>query len=117
VNVSVAQFARNMRKLVARRSEYDRLAGGPGIFDATDIDKYLAAAESVLAGHEGTPMTQGGPPRGAPAPADPSGRVIYARRMVRAPDRPQGMGMPNENMRRMTNADRSITYDIRHIQD
>ena len=115
INVSVAQFAANMRKLEARRSEYDRLAGGPGIFDATDVDKYLAAAESVLAGNEGE--IPASPRRPAATPADPSAPMVYGRRSVRAPDRPPGMGAANENMRRMVYQDRQITYDIRHIQN
>jgi glyoxylase-like metal-dependent hydrolase (beta-lactamase superfamily II) len=134
INVTVAQFAVNMRKIEARRGDYDRLAGGPGIFDATDVDKYLTAAEAVLAGQEGTippsrrPGGQAGPagltasggPRANPAgpnPADASAPVVYLRRMVRPPDRPVGMGVPNENQRRFNYEDRAITYDLRHIQN
>ena len=120
LNVSVAQFAANMRKIAAHRSEYDRLAAGTGMHDATDVDKYLAAANAVLAGQEGTvpaPRGPGGPATNSAGPSDPSAPVIYNRRMVRAPDRPAGMGGPNENQRRFTYQDRSITYDIRHIQN
>jgi glyoxylase-like metal-dependent hydrolase (beta-lactamase superfamily II) len=123
INVSVAQFAANMRKIAAHRSEFDRVAGGPGIFAASDVDKYLAAAEAVLAGQAGTipaPRRQGGADGpGSPSPnsAEPSAPVIYNRRLVRPPDRPAGMGAPNENLRRFTYQDRGITYDIRHIQN
>jgi hypothetical protein len=37
--------------------------------------------------------------------------------MVRPPDRPVGMGVPNENQRRFNYEDRAITYDLRHIQN
>lgn len=131
INVTVAQFAANMRKLEAHRSEFDRVAGGPGIFPASDIDKYLAAAEEVLAGKEGEPV----PPRrgpGAGPGAGPGGgsqgsgsgsgneaaggstQVIYNRRLVRPPDR--AANPPNPNMRRMTYEDRSITYDMTRIR-
>ncbi len=118
VNVSVAQFAANMRKLQAHRSQFDRMAGGPGIFDATDADKYLAAAEAVLAGQEGTLPQPRGPGMGPPpAPTDTSGKTVYLRRMVRAPDRPANMGAPNPNARVMVSGDRQITYDARRVRD
>lgn len=117
LNVSVAQFAGNMRKLEAHRSEFDRLAGGPGVFDAADVDSYLAAAELVLAGNPGlVPPPHDGPGLGAPQP-QPSSIVIYLRRMVRAPDRPPNMGLANPDTRVMHYWDRQITYDVRHIQD
>jgi len=117
LNVSVAQFAANMRKLEARRNAFDRLAGGPGIFDASTVDKYLAAAEAVLAGKEGAvPPARPGRGPGA-APADPSAPVVYVRHTVRAPDRPPTMGAPNDNLRSMASQDVRITYDLRHIQN
>lgn len=120
LNVSVAQFAQNMRKIAAHRSEYDKLAGGPGIFDASEVDKYLAVAEYVLAGHEGEPTTQQGPqqprPDAMPAPADSAGQVIYQRRGVRPPDRPKDIPAPDENQRRLIYGGRSLTYNIRHIE-
>ena len=123
LNVSVAAFAANMRKLEAHRREFDRTAGGPGVFDASNIDKYLAAAEAVLAGKEGelppaarAPGGQGGP--GAAPPAGPNGELVYQRRMVRAPDRNGGQPVvPNPNIRRMTYQDRAISYDMTRIRD
>lgn len=123
LNVSVAQFAANMHKLEGHRSEFDRLAGGPGIFDATDVDKLLGAAEAVLAGKEGTlpaPRPQGGPGGyGAPVkgPAAPEGVTVYQRRMVRAPDGPANMGAPNPDGRVMSYEGMQISYDVKHIRD
>ncbi|HUO23806.1 MAG TPA: MBL fold metallo-hydrolase [Caulobacteraceae bacterium] len=120
LNVSVAQFAANMRKLEAHRGEFDRLAGGPGLFDASTVDKYLAAAELVLSGKAGAapaPRAPGGGPGFAAAPASETGAtVVYQRRMVRAPDRPGGMGgAPNGEMRVMAYEDCQITYDMTHL--
>jgi glyoxylase-like metal-dependent hydrolase (beta-lactamase superfamily II) len=117
LNVSVAAFAGNMRKLKAHRGEFDRVAGGPGIFDAADVDKYLAAAEAVLAGGEGAPILPRPPGAGpgAATPAGPAGQVIYRRRFPRGPD--LNLGPPNPNMRRMIYEDRSITYNMTRIRD
>jgi glyoxylase-like metal-dependent hydrolase (beta-lactamase superfamily II) len=115
---SVAQYARNMQKLAARRSEYDRLAtGGFGVIDATWVDKYLANARYILAGHEGDPVTQQGRP---PAPAaDPSAPLTYRRRSPRPGDGGAGAGavVPVENLRKMTYEGSGITYDIGHIKE
>ena len=117
INVSVAQFAANMRKLETHRREFDRVAGGPGIFDVTYVDRYLAAADSVLSGHEGE-RPQPRPPLGAsPASTNPNAPIIYMRRMVRAPDRPANMGAVNDTTRVMAAGDLQITYDARHVRD
>lgn len=119
LNVSVAQFARNMRKIAAHRGEYDKLAGGPGIFDASEVDKYLAVAEYILAGHEGEPVTgqfsRQSPPGPASPASGPGGQVIYDRRLVRPLDRPKDMPPPDQNQRRMTYEGRTLTYDARLV--
>ena len=115
LNCSVEQFEKNMRKIAARRSEYDRLCGGYEILDASLVDKYLSNARYILTGHEGEPVTPR--PRPAAPPADPSGAVIYSRHFPRPPDMPKNMGAANENLRRMTYADCNITYDVRRIRN
>jgi hypothetical protein len=115
LNCSVAQFEKNMRKIAARRSEYDRLCAGFAILDASYVDRFLANARYILAGHEGEPVTP--QLRPAKATADPSAPVIYDRRIPHPPDRPKNMGEVNENQRKMTYADCVITYDIRRIKD
>lgn len=122
---SVARFAANMRKLEAHRSEFDRYAGGSAVGDASIVDKLLANAEYILAGHEGDPVTAqqrgpGGPGRPPGASADeasiPPGTVVYGRHSPRPGDgRAARQNGPNENMRRMTYDGVTITYDIRHV--
>jgi len=115
LNCSVAQFEKNMRKIAARRSEYDRLCAGFEILDASYVDKYLANARYILAGHEGEPVKPR--PRPVTAPAAPSGPAIYSRHFPRPIDMPKNMGEVNENLRKMTYADCDITYDIRRIKN
>jgi glyoxylase-like metal-dependent hydrolase (beta-lactamase superfamily II) len=114
---SVAQYERNMAKLEAHRSEYDKLAtGGFGVIDASWVDKFLANTQYILAGHEGEPVAQQGR---RPQPAsDPSAPVTYTRRFPRPGDSAEPrVDTPLEFVRKMTYDGCSITYDIRHIQD
>jgi glyoxylase-like metal-dependent hydrolase (beta-lactamase superfamily II) len=114
-NCTIEQFEKNMRKIAAHRKEYDRLCGGPGIFDASLVDRFLQNAQYILAGNEGEAVKPP-PPRPATAPGDPSGPVIYNRRLPHQGDGPKNMGQANENLRKMTYADCDITYDIRRIK-
>jgi len=117
LNCSVEQFEKNMRKIAAHRSEYDRLCAGPGIFDASYVDKFLQNAQYILAGHEAEPAKPRAARPAAP-PADPSAPVIYNRRIPHPPDLGggRGAGQANENLRQMTYAGCTITYDIRRIK-
>jgi glyoxylase-like metal-dependent hydrolase (beta-lactamase superfamily II) len=119
---SVARYERNMKKLEAHRSEFDRLAtGGFGVIDATWVEKFLANTQYIMAGHEGEPVTPR-QPRPAP-PSDPSAPVTYNRRFPRPGDSADrnsnqpGPAQPNENLRKMTYDGCGVTYDIRHIQN
>jgi glyoxylase-like metal-dependent hydrolase (beta-lactamase superfamily II) len=115
LNCSVAQLEKNLQKIAARRSEYDRLCAGSGILDASSVDKLLANARYILAGHEGAAVQ----PRSRPpaAPDAPSGPAIYGRRMPRPGDVPRNIGQANEYQRRMTFSGCDITYDIRRVRD
>jgi glyoxylase-like metal-dependent hydrolase (beta-lactamase superfamily II) len=137
---SVARFAANLRKIVARRADFDRIAAGSGIMDASRADHLLAVAESILAGHEGDPVAaqQGGPggpggPGGQGGPGGaggtqgaqqnqqsaPPGATVYRRRWPHSGDHgfdDQG-SIPQEDQRRVTMDDVAITYDIRHVQN
>lgn len=140
---NVVQFAASMRNLELHRSEFDRLAGGFRIEDASQVDKCLANAEYILAGHEGVPVTSGpggggvgvpadmpgnpaglggkpGPSVGKGVPADQAGvgpnTVIYTRHIPRGGGPPRG-GAPNPNLRRMVYQGCTVTYDLRHIAE
>ena len=114
---SVASYERNMAKLEAHRSEFDKLAtGGFGVIDATWVDKYLAVTQAILAGKEGDPATGGRGPGGPPA--DPNGPVIYRRRFPRPGDAATPpANTPPEFLRKLTIDGASITYDTRHIRE
>lgn len=118
---SVARFAAILRKLATHRRDFDRIAGGYRIEDAAIVDHCLANAEYILAGHEGVPVSaQSGPPVAQPRPSDqpaPPGAVVYTRHMPHPGDGGQGRGgTPNPDLRRMTYAGCTITYNIRHIE-
>jgi glyoxylase-like metal-dependent hydrolase (beta-lactamase superfamily II) len=115
LNCSVARFEENMRKIAARRGEYDRLCAGFGVFEASYVDEFLANARYILAGHEG----ERAKPRARPAaPAAPEGGpVVYDRRMPRPGDVPRNIGQTNEYLRTMTHAGCDITYDVRRVKD
>ncbi len=147
INVSVAQFERNMEKIAAHRSEYDTLCAGWEMLEATWVDKYLAIAKYILAGNEGVPVAQAPPapdPRNwptGPPPADAAGRTVYTRHVPRsgigispgsadnagrgqAPAAGRGQA-PNAaagrgaatDSRRMTYGGATVTYDAQKIKD
>jgi glyoxylase-like metal-dependent hydrolase (beta-lactamase superfamily II) len=62
VQPTIEQYALNMKKLTARRAEYDHICTGHGedLMDASYVDKCLACAEHILAGFDGKQMP---PPR------------------------------------------------------
>jgi glyoxylase-like metal-dependent hydrolase (beta-lactamase superfamily II) len=122
LNVTVEQFQKLMAKLAAHRGEYDTLAAGWEKLDAVWIDKYLALANYILAGHEGTPVAQAEPaplPNGwkqnASAPKGPNGTPVFFRHVPR-----NGGGIPapgqapapgSENMVRIFLDGATLTYD------
>ena len=121
LNCSVAQFEQNMSKLAAHRSEFDKCFGGPGILDATAVDKYLATAQHILSG-QGTPQkmqfNMGGLLGQSQVSADSSAQKVYVRRRPH----PEDMGdmlakLANEYLVQMTYDDCTITYDSRRIKN
>ena len=133
LNVSVEQFEKLMEKLAAHRSEYDRLCAGWEILDAEWVDRYLALARYILAGHEGVPVAQAPPaprPNGwkdnSSAPVDAKGQRIFFRHVPRngggipplpTPGQPPApVSAGNDNMLRMTYGGATITYDRTKIR-
>jgi glyoxylase-like metal-dependent hydrolase (beta-lactamase superfamily II) len=111
---TVAQYEKNLTKLAAHRSEFDSVATGFwGLIEATWMDKLLENARYILAGHEGEPVT---PQQRRPAALSTS-PLTYQRRSPRGGDAGGGVqAPPNPNLRRMSYADVTITYDAEHIR-
>lgn len=94
LNVSVAVFHGYTEKLLAHRSEFDRLLAGVGVLDASLLDDYHACAEKVLSGDLGRPETAQGP-FGPPAmPPGPNGETVYDRILPHFGDGGAGKGLP-----------------------
>ena len=113
LNCSVAQFERNMSKLAAHRSEFDKCCGGPGIGDATAVDKYLATARYILSGQGTSEQVQSSSTTATST--DSSTQKVYIRGVVHPEDIP--VTPANPYLVKMTYADCTITYDSRYIQD
>lgn len=73
---SVEKFARDMDKLMAHRSEFDTLCGGPEILPASYFDTFHKAAHAMLNGEESEPVPER-KPFVRPDFGDGSGRKIY----------------------------------------
>lgn len=117
VNTSVARVEKQLQKLAARRSEYDRLCAGSGIFEASWVEKYLENARYILAGHEGEAVQQTRIRPEAPAWSGPPGVLVYDRRSPRPCDLPPDYDTVTEHMRVINHASCQIFYDVRHIHD
>ena len=92
VNSPAPVFLRQMEKLMSCRSKYDRLCGGPGIFDAVEVDIYCEAARKMVAG-EVTPGAAP-PPHDFPPPETVDGHIVYHCREPHPEDRFGGRGKP-----------------------
>jgi glyoxylase-like metal-dependent hydrolase (beta-lactamase superfamily II) len=83
LNGSVENFLGYLKKLEARRGEFDRLCAGVGVIEADWIEKYIANMEYILEGHEGVKPQSG--PSLEPLFGE-NGKPIYPRRMPHYPD-------------------------------
>ena len=92
VNNAASTFLSQMEKLMAHRSEYDRLCGGPGMFDAGEIDIYYEAAQRMVHG-EVTPGAVPAP-HSFPPPETIDGHIVYHCREPHPEDRFGGRGKP-----------------------
>lgn len=120
LNCSVAQFEKNMSKLEAHRSEFDKCLGGPGIVDAIAVDNFVATAKYILSG-QGTPQkkqpyTGQGPGQGQDqSSTGQSTQTVYVRKQVRPDDR--GPAISNDNIVQMTYKNCTFTYDSTKINN
>lgn len=116
LNVSLTTFYGYLEKLMAHRSEFDRLCGGARVFDASFLDSYYECAKYILAGHKGEPqkpMHHG--PR--PMPKGPNGETVYDRIMPHPGDGGAGKAEPGPKRERyvVEYAGARIIYDINNI--
>jgi glyoxylase-like metal-dependent hydrolase (beta-lactamase superfamily II) len=138
IHVSVEEFEKMMERLSAHRKEYDTLCAGWEMLDASWVDRYLAIAQYILAGHQGVPASQA-PPAPLPnhwpinpPPVDPNGRTVYIRHKPRTAgvlppgvvagagqtsSTTQGGPAANENIYRVTYGGATVTYDVRKVKD
>ena len=111
LHVGVRTFYGYLEKLEAHRAEFDRLAAGGGVLQASLMDAYMRCAAYILAGHEGTAdFAAGGPPR---QPAGPDGQIVYDRRMPHPED--MHTGEPDPDRRCMEYAGVKIIYDVKLV--
>jgi predicted peptidase/glyoxylase-like metal-dependent hydrolase (beta-lactamase superfamily II) len=90
INTSVEQFEKNMEKVESHRSEFDTIAGGPGIMDGALVEKYLSNAQYILS-RKGTAVKALDAPKGNYQPQTvtasvPEGTTVYIRGRVRPED-------------------------------
>jgi glyoxylase-like metal-dependent hydrolase (beta-lactamase superfamily II) len=113
LNGSVERFLGYLKKLEARRGEYDRLCAGFGVIEADWVEKYRENMEYIMAGHEGE-KPQGGP-NFKPMFGD-NGQPVYPRKMPHYPDI-VGKHDINEYQLEMKYAGCKVTYDYRKIKE
>ena len=90
--VTIQTFYGYLCKLMAHRHEFDRLACGCGVHDASLLDDYYHCAKLIVEGDRGEPQ-QGGKRGGPPSmPPGPNGELVYDRMMPHAGD--GGAGKP-----------------------
>lgn len=116
LNVSLTTFCGYLEKLMAYRSEFDRLCAGAKVFDASFLDAFYQCAKYVLAGHRGEPE-QIKPRRPRELPKGPNGETVYDRIMPHPGDGGPGKNAPQapRKMYRMEYAGVTIIYDIDNI--
>ena len=88
LNGTAENFMRNMEKVMARRHEFDRLCGGPGIMDAAEADIHCEAAGLMLSGAVG----EDAPPKAPPTIDNEiiDGHIVYDCREPHPEDRGGG---------------------------
>lgn len=114
LNVSLRTFYGYLEKLMAHRSEFDRICAGAGVFEATFLDGFYECAKHILEGNPGKkeepqPRKRPEPPKG------PNGEIVYDRIMPHPGDGGAGKPMPNRELYVIEYAGAKIIYDIRNI--
>lgn len=111
LEVPIAVFYENMKKLMAHRHEFDRMySGGSGLMDVAYLDNYYACAEAIVQGEVGEPiqLKAGGPPA---FPPGPNGETVYVRTIPHAGDGGAGQEPPAGNWHAVMHSGVKIVYD------
>ncbi len=112
----VEHYLKNMEKLLSFRGEYDRICTGPGIFDASWIDRYYEALKYILDGHENEGVYEPSARKPVPPPTgDPNEKIIYTRREPHPCDLPSGVDPDAEYKRTLRYKGCTVIYDIRKL--
>ena len=114
--VTVQTFYNYMKKLMAHRSEFDRLVCGGGVHDASMLDDYYYCAKAIIEGDKGesVQMKAGGPPS---MPAGPNGELVYDRMIPHAGDGGAGKPVPVGNYYEKRYGSIRIVYDMDKTED
>jgi len=113
IKVSVEHFARDLKKLKARRNEFDLLCGGCALFDATIIDKHLISCDRILQGEVGTEVFEKKPQDNTPAV---EGRIVYDRMYPHPGDSAGKREVVDIARKRcITTDDTQLTYNLDNI--
>lgn len=90
---TVEKLERDMAKLLEHSDEFDRLCGGPEMFDAEEVRIYHEAAMKILAGEKSEGVqTHGEPPFGQQETYE--GHTLYDWKFPRREDMNGGKGLP-----------------------
>lgn len=116
LNVRLTVFFGYLEKLMAHRSEFDRLCAGARVFDASFLDGFYECAKHILSGNRGEPV-QMQPIKHRDLPKGPHGETVYDRILPHPGDGGAGGGSPGfqREMYAMEYAGVKIIYDINHI--
>lgn len=114
LNVSLRTFYGYLEKLMAHRSEFDRLCAGGGVLDAALLDGYFACAKQILAGQEGK-KAQPHARKRPEAPKGPHGEILYDRIRPHPGDGGAGGPAQNRELYVMEYAGAKIIYDRNNL--
>lgn len=115
INRSVKNFAEQMEKMAAYRSEFDRICAGNMICEAYYIERYLENAKYILAGNQGKPMEAWPEPGYTEDPNQDLDAMIFDRQLPRRTKRQRMRKRDPAHMRVMEYADCKIIYDERKV--
>lgn len=110
LKVSLRTFYGYLEKLMAHRSEFDRLCAGGGVFDASFLDGFYACAKHILDGNPGE-KEEPRPHHMPELPKGPNGETVYDRMRPHPGDGGAGKPAEGQELYKMEYAGVKIVYD------